>query len=73
MSLHTRPKIRIQSADGESSPIQATLEHGGRIRLITDPDAMHHHTAWLTAAEAREFATELLGLADAADIIHAED
>ena len=70
MSLLTRPKVRITPGDGHENPVEAALQADGRIRLITDPDAMHGHSSWLTPAEAREFALELAGLADASDTIH---
>lgn len=66
----TEPKIRFESAEGDSSPIEAKLMSDGRIRLQSDPDAGHMTGAWLTVAELREFATELLGLADASEAIH---
>ena len=73
MSIYTRPKVRFESADGDSSPIEARLESAGRIRIASDPDSGHLNGTWLTAAETREFALELLGLADAADIICPQD
>ena len=72
MSMFTRPKVRFESAEGDSSPIQATLESGGRIRVMSDPDSGRMNAAWLTPAEVREFALELLGLADASDVINGE-
>lgn len=64
------PKIRYESADGDSSPVQASLEHDGRIRILADPDSMRMNAAWLTPAEARDFALELTGLADASEAVH---
>jgi hypothetical protein len=70
MSLFTRPKVRYEAPDGASSPIEATLQTDGRIRLLTDPDSGHLNGAWLTPAELRELLVDLAGLADASDIIH---
>jgi hypothetical protein len=70
MSLLTRPKVRVEGEEGDSSPIEAMLMTDGRIRLMTDPDALHYHSCWLTPAEIREFATDLLGLADASEAIY---
>jgi hypothetical protein len=72
MSLFTRPTVRFDPAAGDSSPVEARLESDGRIRIVSDPDSMRMNGAWLTPAELREFATELLGLADASDVINAE-
>ena len=69
MIMHP-PKIRFETAAGDSTPVEATIQHDGRLRVESDPDACRLSGAWLTTAEAREFALELLGLADAADIIH---
>ena len=68
MIMHP-PKIRYETADGDSNPIEATIQYDGRLRIESDPDACRLSGAWLTTDEAREFALELLGLADAADII----
>jgi hypothetical protein len=70
MSVFTRPTVRFDPAAGDSSPIEAKLESDGRVRIASDPDSGRLNGAWLTPAEAREFATELLGLADASDAIH---
>ena len=64
------PKIRFESADGDSSPVEAAIQRDGRIRIQSDPDSMHMNGAWLTPAEVREFALELTALADAAETIH---
>ena len=64
------PTIRFESADGESSPVEASLQPTGQVRIITDPDSGHLHTSWLWPSEVRELALELLGLADAAEAIH---
>lgn len=65
-----RPKIRFESADGDSSPVEAAIQQDGRIRIESDPDSMRMRATWLTPAEVREFALELTGLADAAEAIH---
>ena len=67
MGIIHRPKIRFESAVGDSSPIEATIQSDGRVRIESDPDSMRLNAAWLTPAEAREFAIELQGLADAAE------
>lgn len=71
MIIH-QPKIRFESEAGDSSPIEATIQGDGRLRVQSDPDSGHLNAAWMTTTETREFALELLGLADAADAIHAE-
>ena len=66
------PKIRFLSRE-EDSAFEATIqEHGGAIRMVTDADSMHGHITWMTPAEVRELAIELLGLADAAEQIAGE-
>jgi hypothetical protein len=72
VSIFTRPKVRFQPDDDRENPVEATLQTDGRICLMTDPDSMHIHRSWLTPAEIREFATELLGLADASDAIYGD-
>ncbi len=71
MIIH-RPKIRFESAAGDSSPVEATMQSDGRVRIKTDADSTHLNTTWLTPAEAREFALELAGLADAAEVVNDE-
>jgi len=68
-----RPKIRFESEDGDSSPIEAAIQHDGRIRVQSDPDSMRMNAAWLLPSEIREFALELTGLADAAEAIYGKD
>lgn len=68
-----RPKVRFEAADGQSSPVEASLQSGGRVRIVSDPDSLRMNGAWLTPGEVREFATELLGLADAAEAIYGEE
>lgn len=68
-----RPKIRFESDDGDSSPVEAGLQQDGRIRIVSDPDSMRMNAAWLTPAEVREFALELTGLADASEAIHGDN
>lgn len=65
-----RPKIRFESEDGDSSPVEASIQHDGRVRIMSDPDSLRMNAAWLTPAEVREFALELTGLADAAEVIY---
>ena len=66
------PKIRFESADGDSSPVEAALQRDGRVRIASDPDSMRMNGAWLMPSEVREFALELLALADISEIIHPE-
>jgi hypothetical protein len=68
-----QPKVRFESASGDSSPIEAVVQYDGRVRLMSDPDSLRMNGAWLTPAEVREFAIELLGLADAAEVIYGTD
>ncbi len=68
MIIH-RPKVRFDPGP-DTSPIEATMQSDGRVRIKTDADSTHLHTTWLTPAEAREFALELTGLADAAEAIN---
>lgn len=70
MSIFTRPTVRFEPADTRENPIEAKLMSDGLIRIMTDPDAMHTHSSYFTPAEVREFATELLGLANASEAIH---
>ena len=70
MSIFTQPTVRVESAEGDSSPIEARLMTDGRIRIVTDPDSMSMNGTWLTTAEVREFVFDLLGLADASDRIY---
>ena len=70
MIIH-RPKIRFDPGP-DTSPIEATIAYDGRIRIQTDPDAMRLVSTFMTPAEAREFALELTGLADAAEAINDE-
>ena len=72
MSLLTRPKVRIEPDDDQENAVEATLMTDGRLRLMTDPDGGGIHTSWLTPAEAREFALELVALADASDAIYGD-
>lgn len=72
MSKWTRPKIRFESREGDSCPIEATLENDGRIRLQSDPDSLAVNGAWLDPDEVDEFVTELQGLAEASRKIHGE-
>jgi hypothetical protein len=70
MSMFTKPAILFESADGGSSPIEASIQSGGeKIRILSDPYSGHLNGAWLNPREAREFALEILGLCDAAEII----
>jgi hypothetical protein len=69
MIMHP-PKIRFEPVAGDSSPIEATVQSDGRVRVQSDPDSGRLNATWLTSAELREFAIELNGLADAAEIIH---
>ena len=68
MIRHGRPKVRFDPGP-DTSPIEASVQSDGRIRIQSDCDSGHLNGTWLTTAEAREFATELMGLADAAEII----
>ncbi len=68
-----RPKIRFESEDGDSSPVEASIEHDGRVRIMSDPDSMRMNAAWLLPSEVREFALELVALADAAEAIYGTD
>jgi hypothetical protein len=70
MSQFTRPKVRVEAADGRSSPIEATLCDDGQIRLQTDPDSGHLNGTWLTVEELRELLTDLAGLADVSDFLY---
>jgi hypothetical protein len=72
MIIH-QPKVRFESASGDSSPVEAVIQSDGRVRLVSDPDSLRMNGAWLTPAEVREFAIELLGLADAAEVIYGTD
>jgi hypothetical protein len=65
--------VRFESASGDSSPVEAAMKYDGRVRIMSDPDSLRMNGAWLTPREVREFATELLGLADAAEIIYGTD
>lgn len=73
MSMFTRPKVRLSPELGDSSPVEATLESDGRIRVVSDPDSMQLNGAWLEPDEIREWCLDLLGLADASEIIHQGD
>lgn len=66
------PKIRFESEDGDSTPVEASIQPDGRIRIQSDPDGPSVNGAWLRLAEAREFGLELAGLIDAAEIIYGE-
>ncbi len=68
-----RPKIRFESEDGDSSPVEASIQHDGRVRIESDPDSMRMNAAWLLPSEVREFALELVALADAAEAIYGTD
>jgi hypothetical protein len=68
--LTPHPRIRFESPDGDSPPVEASIQHDGRVRIQSDPDSLHMNAAWLTPAEVREFALELAGLADAAEAIY---
>jgi hypothetical protein len=70
VSIFTRPTVRYESARRDTSPVEARLMTDGRIRLMTDPDSMHIHSAYLTPVEARDFALELAGLADVSEVIY---
>lgn len=70
MSIYTKPKVRIDPEGGDSVPVEATLMTDGRIRLQTDPDSGSMNGSWLTVAEIREFATDLLALCDASETIY---
>jgi hypothetical protein len=70
--IRPETKIRFESADGDSSPVEASIQRGGRVRIQSDPDSLRMNAAWLTPAEVREFALELLGLADAAETIYGD-
>jgi hypothetical protein len=70
VSIFTTITIRNESEDRDSSPIEAKVMSDGRIRIQTDPDSSPIHGCWLTVAEIREFATDLLGLADASEKIY---
>jgi hypothetical protein len=64
------PKIRFESADGDSCPVEADLQSDGRIRIQSDADSLAVNGAWLRPSEVREFALELTALADASEAIH---
>jgi hypothetical protein len=68
--INRPPKIRHEGAAGDSVPLEATIAYDGRLRVKSDPDDCRLNGAWFTSDEAREFALELIGLADAADAIH---
>lgn len=70
MTIIHPPKIRFESADGDSVPVEAVITYDGRIRVKSDPDDGRLNGAWFTPGEIRELCTELTGLADAADAIH---
>lgn len=68
-----RPKIRFENADGDSSPVEASIAHDGRIAILSDPDSLRMNAAHLKPSDVREFALELTGLADAAEAIYGKD
>jgi hypothetical protein len=72
VSIFTTIKVRTESPAGDSSPIEAKIMSDGRIRIQTDPDSSPIGGCWLTPAEIRELATDLLGLADASDAIYGD-
>jgi hypothetical protein len=61
-----RPKISFNDEDPLSCNITAQLQYGGMIRL-------HSAAAYMSPKDVREFAIELLGLADFAELIYRED
>ena len=73
MTMYHRPKIRFNDEDPGSCAIEAQLQGDGRIRFVTDPDALHNHTTWMDPKQVREFALELLGLCDASETIYPEE
>jgi hypothetical protein len=69
------PKVRFNDEDHDSSPIEATLQSSGLIRIQSAPDSFSSGAAWMTPTQVREFALELLGLADVSEAVsyHGDD
>ena len=73
MMFPPKPTVRFDPPAGDSSPVTASLQSDGMIRVEVDPDSMRLTATYFEPKEFRAWCLEALGLCDASDVIHEEE